>query len=156
RQLRAFFEAEALRERAGRNVAHHHFQRNDLHLANQLLAHVEPADEMRRHADIIKLLEDVLGDAVVENALAFDHLVLLGVERGSVVLEMLDQRSGLGTLIEDLRFAFVDTAAAAHRDVPWLEEIHVWLSLILSASRQDRRHDSGPWKPPRPRRQPSR
>ena len=37
---------------------------------------------------------------------------LLRVERGRVVLEILDQRAGLGTLVEDLGLAFVDLAAA--------------------------------------------
>jgi hypothetical protein len=46
--------------------------------------------------------------------------MFLRVERGRVVLEMLDQRSGLGTFVKDLRLAFVDAAAAAHRDIPWL------------------------------------
>src|SRR5215510_3206525 len=50
--------------------------------------------------------------------------MLFRIEGGRIVLEMLDQRSGLGALVEDLRLAFIDAAAAAHRGVPWLEEIH--------------------------------
>src|ERR1700724_3125753 len=131
RQLRAFLDAEPLRQGARGNVAHADFQRNDLDLADQLLAHVEPADEMGRHADVVQMLEDVFGDAVVEGALALDHLVLLGIEGGRVVLEMLDQGSRLGTLIEDFRLAFVDAATAAHGSVPWLCKIHwmPWLQL---------------------------
>src|ERR1700719_1030376 len=124
RQLRAFLDAEPLRQRARRDIAHADFQRNDLDLADQLLTHVEPADEMGRHADVVEMLEDVFGDAVVEDALALDHLVLLGIEGGRVVLEMLDQGSRLGTLIEDFRLAFVDAATAAHGSVPWLCKIH--------------------------------
>ena len=41
RQLRAFLDAEARRERARGDVAHHDLERNDLDLANQLLAHVD-------------------------------------------------------------------------------------------------------------------
>ena len=122
RQLRALLDAEPLRQRARRDVAHDNLERDDLHLADQLLAHVEPADEMRRHADVVEVLEHVFGDAVVEDALAFDHLVLLGIEGGGVVLEMLDQRSRLRSFIEDLRLAFIDAAAAAHRSVPWFVE----------------------------------
>ncbi len=59
RQLRALLEAEARRERAGGDVAHHHLERDDLDLADELLAHVQPADEMRRHADVVQVLEDV-------------------------------------------------------------------------------------------------
>ena len=119
-----------VRQRAGGDVAHHDFERNDLDLADQLLAHVEPADEMRRHADVVQVLEDVFRDAVVEHALAFDHLVLLGVEGGRVVLEMLDQRSGLGAFVKDLRLAFINAAAAAHRGVPWFVKIH-WMPWLL-------------------------
>ena len=124
RQLRALLDAEALRQRAGRDVAHHNLERNDLHLADQLLAHVHPADEVRRHADLVQVLEHVLRDAIVQHALTFDHLMLLGIEGGRVVLEVLDQGARLGSFVENLRLAFIDTATAAHRDVPWLEEIH--------------------------------
>src|SRR5512141_838824 len=56
----------------------------------------------------------MLGDAVVEDALAADGAALLGVEGGRVVLEILDQRTRLRTLIEDLGLAFVDLAATDH------------------------------------------
>ena len=125
RQLGSFLDAESLRQRAGRDIAHHHFERNDLDLANQLLAHVEPADEMRRHSNVVEVLEDVFRDAIVEHALAFDHLVLFRVEGGRVVLEVLDQCSGLRSLIEDLGLAFVDAATAAHRRVPWFVNVHL-------------------------------
>jgi hypothetical protein len=38
----------------------------------------------------------MFGNAVVENALPVDRALLLRVERGGVVLEILDQRAGLG------------------------------------------------------------
>ena len=118
----------------GGDVAHDDLERDDLDLADQLLAHVEAADEMRRDADLVEMLEDVLGDAVVEHALAVDDLVLLGVEGGGVVLEVLDQRAGLGTLVEDLRLAFIDATAAVHRRIPWFEEIHGRGSWEMSRS----------------------
>ncbi len=40
------------------------------------------------------------------------------VEGGGVVLEVLDERAGLGTLVEDLGLAFVDAAAAVHGGIP--------------------------------------
>jgi hypothetical protein len=83
------------------------------------------ADEVRRYADLVQVLEDVFGDAVVEDALALDDVMLLRVERGRIVLEMLDQRTRLGSFVEDLRLAFIDAATAAHGSVPWLEKIHV-------------------------------
>ena len=124
RQLGALLDAEALRQRAGRDVPHHHLQRHDLDLANQLLAHVEAADEMGRHPDVVEVLKQVLRNPVVEDALALDHLVFLGIERGRVVLEVLDQGSRLRAFIQDLGLAFINTASTAHWDVPCFVEIH--------------------------------
>src|SRR5690606_9888550 len=42
-QLRALFETEALAQRAGGEIAHHHLERDDLDLADQLLAHIDAA-----------------------------------------------------------------------------------------------------------------
>ena len=114
RQLGAFLEAEAGRQRARRDIAHHDLERNDLDLANELLAHVDAADEMRRHADVVEALKQILGNPVVQDPLALDHLVLLGVEGGRVILEMLDERPRLGPLVKDLRLAFVDASATVH------------------------------------------
>ena len=111
-------------ERARRHVADHHFERNDLHLANQLLAHVQAADEVGRDADLVQMLEEVFRDPVVEHALAVDHFMLLGIEGGRVILEVLDQRTGFRALIEDLRLALIDATATIHRRVPWFEKIH--------------------------------
>jgi hypothetical protein len=99
---------------AGDDIAHHDLDRDDLDLADQLLAHVEAADEVGGDADPAEQGEDMLGDTVVEHALAVDRALFLRVERGGVVLEILDQRAGFGTLIEDLCLAFVDLAAACH------------------------------------------
>src|SRR5665213_3295298 len=124
RQLGTFLDTEPLRQRARRHVPHHHLQRHNLNFANQLLAHVETADEMGRHPDVVEVLEQVLRDPVVEDALALDDLVFLGVERGRIVLEVLDQGSRLRTFIEDLRLAFINAASPAHWDVPCIVEIH--------------------------------
>src|SRR3546814_4884 len=113
-KLRPLLDAEALRQRARRDVAHDHFDRHDLDLPDQLLAHVEAADEVVRHADIAEQGEDMLRDPVVEHALAIDRPALLRVERGRVVLEILDQRARFGAFVKDLGFAFVDLAAAGH------------------------------------------
>ena len=124
RQLRALLEAEAGRQRPRCDVAHDDLERNDFDLANQLLTHVDSADEMGGHADVVQPLEDIFRDSIVENALAFDHLMLLRVERGRVILEILDEGAGLRALVEDLGFAFIDASAAVHAVRPWLEEIH--------------------------------
>src|SRR5690606_37684725 len=114
RELRAFLDAEARRQRTRRDIAHHAFERDDLDFADQLLAHVQAAHEMRRYADIVQILEDVFRNPVVEHALAIEDVVLLRVEGSRIVLEVLDERSRLGTLIKDLRLAFVNSAAAVH------------------------------------------
>ena len=129
RQLRALLDAQPGRQRARGDVSDDDRKRNDLNLADQLLAHVEPADEVRRHADVVEPLEQVLRNPVVEDALAFDHLVLLGVESGGVVLEMLDQRSRFRSFVKDLRLAFIDATAAAHRNVPWFVNVH-WVPWL--------------------------
>jgi hypothetical protein len=71
---------------------------------------------MRRDADVIQPGEDVFADPVVDYALAVDCSALLRVERGGIVLEVLDQGARLGTFVEDLGLAFVDLAATRHRD----------------------------------------
>ena len=114
RQLGAFLDAEALGQRSRGDVAHHDFDRDDLDLPDQLLAHVQPADEVRRHADRRERGKDVLGNAVVDHAFAADRAALLRIERGRIVLEILDQGAGLRTLVKDLGLALVDLAAASH------------------------------------------
>ena len=141
RQLRALLDAEPRRQRAGGDVAHHDFERDDLHLADQLLAHVEPPDEMGRNPDFVEVLEYVFGDPVVENAFTFDHFVFLGVEGGRVVLEVLNQRSRFRAFIEDLRLAFVNAAAATHRDIPWFLKVHGMPWFLFVSCRDPRRRD---------------
>ncbi len=140
-QLRAFLDTEARRERAGRDIAHHDLERNDLHFADQLLAHVQTADEMRRHADVVQILEYIFRNPVVQHAFAFNHFVFFGVEGGRIVLKMLDQRSWFGSFVQDLRLSFIDFAAAAHRCVPCLVKIHrtAGFRLLLLNPRRKRK-----------------
>src|SRR5712675_551197 len=69
-------------------------------------------------------MKQVLRNPVVEDALALDHLVFLGIERGRIILEVLDQGSRLRTFIQDLGLAFINAASTAHWDVPCFVEIH--------------------------------
>src|SRR4051812_16388008 len=124
RQLGAFLDAEALRQRSRRHVPHHHLQRHDLDLANQLFTHVEAADEMGRHPDIVEVLKQVLRNPVIEDTLALDHLMFLCIERGRIVLKVLDQGSRLRAFIQYLGLAFINAASTAHWDVPGFVEIH--------------------------------
>jgi 2-oxoisovalerate dehydrogenase E1 component len=128
RQRLAFLDAEALGDRAGGDIAHHDFDRDDLDLPDELLAHVEAADEVGRDADVVEAREDIFADAVVDHALAVDRALLLGVEGGGVVLEILDQRARFRPFVEDLGLAFVDLAATGHNPA-W----DMLLSFVASA-----------------------
>ena len=95
---------------------------------------------MGRHADLAELREDVLGDAVVEHALALDQRVLLVVEGRGIVLEMLNEGAGLGSLVEDLGLALVYTAPPVHSlhphacvSVGWTGAPDFWLPLEIAA-----------------------
>ena len=98
----------------GRDIAHYDFDRDNLHLSHQLLTHVEPLDEVVRNADMPQKSEDMLRDAIVYDALAIDRALFLGIERGRIVLEILDQRSGFWPFVKDLGLAFVNLATAIH------------------------------------------
>src|SRR5688500_15567790 len=74
---------------------------------------------MGRYSHRVQMIEDVFGNAVVQNALSVDDFMLLRVEGGGVVLEMLNQCSGLRPLIEDLGLALEDAAAAVHGSHLW-------------------------------------
>lgn len=63
---------------------------------------------MRRDTNAFELGHQVGGNAVVQNALAGDDGFLFGVKGCSVVLEILDKRSGFGAFIDNFGFAFVD------------------------------------------------
>ena len=107
---------EPLRQAAGGDVADHHLERDDLHLADELLAHVQAADEVGGNADLGQPHHQVFADAVVQHALAGDDALLLRVEGRRIVLEILHERAGLGTLEQDLGFSLVELAAAGHHD----------------------------------------
>ena len=110
----AFLDPQTLGHRPGGDVAHHHFQRDDLHFLDKLFAHVQAAHEMGGHADARKLGHQIFADAVVQNTLAFDRVFLGAIAGGGVVLEILDDGAGLGAFVQDLGLAFINDAAAFH------------------------------------------
>src|SRR3546814_17094079 len=87
------------------------FDRHDLDLADKLLAHVEAADKVGRNPDLAEQGEDMLGNPVVEHALARNRALLLGVEGGGVILDILDDSARIRAFVTDLYIAFVDSAA---------------------------------------------
>ena len=114
RQRLTLFDAQPLADRTGSNVADHHFDGNDLNLPNQLLAHVQAADEMGGDANMRKAGEHMFTDAIVDNTLAVDRALFLSIEGGGIILEILDDRARFGAFIEDFGLAFVDLAATGH------------------------------------------
>src|SRR3984957_17008081 len=104
----AFLDPQPLGHGTGGDIAHHHFQGNDLDFLDQLLAHVEAAHEMGGHADGGQLGHQIFADAVVEDALALDGVLLGAIAGGGVILEILDDSAWLGALVKNLGFAFVD------------------------------------------------
>src|ERR1044071_8322283 len=69
---------------------------------------------MRRYADRVQLIHQIFADAVVEDALAVERRLFGGVEGRGVVLEILDNRAGLRTLVGDVGLSFVNLPAAFH------------------------------------------
>ena len=65
-------------------------------------------------ADMRQAGKDMFGHAVIDHAFACNRTLFLRVKRGGIVFELLDQRSGLWTFIQDLGLAFVNFAAAGH------------------------------------------
>jgi hypothetical protein len=68
------------------------------------------------------MIENELGNPVVENAFTFDHFMLLFVEGGGVVLEKLDEGSRFGPFIENFGLALINSAASAHLEKILCEE----------------------------------
>ena len=64
-----------------------------------------------------QLGHQIFADAVVEDALALDRVLLGAIAGGGVVLEILDDGARLGAFVKDLGLAFVDDAAALHGDI---------------------------------------
>ena len=69
---------------------------------------------MGRDAHFTELLKQELGDPVIEDALTFNAVLFFLVERGCIVLEVLDERARFWSLIQDLGLALVNPPPAAH------------------------------------------
>jgi hypothetical protein len=65
---------------------------------NQLLPHVEPLDEVGRHANIVEVLENVFGDPVVEDPLPSMTSCFFAL-KAVASSEVLDQRSRFRSFI---------------------------------------------------------
>src|SRR5205814_3318054 len=81
---------------------------------DQLLAHTEAADEMGRNPDRLQLHHQIFGNPVVEHTLSFENGALFRVKGGGVVLEILHERAGLRSFVQDFGFALVNRASPFH------------------------------------------
>ena len=76
---------------------------------------------MRRDTDFRQTGHDEFGNHVVQDAFAGNGAALLCVERRGIVLEILDDGSGLGTFVQNLGFTLVDGLLSGHwRDLSHL------------------------------------
>jgi len=86
----ALFAAEPLRHRTRDDISHHGFDRNDIQAFAQHLAIVQAAHKMGSDPGAFQQREEQFRHPVVHHALGFDGPALFGVERGRIVLEVLD------------------------------------------------------------------
>ena len=76
---------------------------------------------MGRNTDLAYACHQELGNPVIDHTLTGDRSLFLVIERGGVVLEVLDQGSRFRAFEKDFSLPLVDTSAAGH-DVPQLSE----------------------------------
>ena len=95
RRLRALLDAEALGHRTGDDVAHDHLQRNDRHLAADLVAVVDRLDVVGLDAGLLELLENNRRNGIVQHALSLDRGLLDVVESRSRILVVDDDLIGI-------------------------------------------------------------
>ena len=108
RKLHTLFDAEALAERAGRDVADDDFERDDVDAFDELVRVVYLLHEVRLYAVVGEKLEELRRDLVVENALAAHGRLLLSVESGEAVLILDYHIVRVFGRVKSLGFAFVD------------------------------------------------
>ena len=113
RQNGAFRNAQTLGQRARDDIANDDLDGNNLDLADKLLAHIQAAHKMRRHADLAQLHHQVFGNAVVKDAFAGDRAPFSVVVRGCIVLEILHKGARFGAFEQNLGLSLKNATAAA-------------------------------------------
>ena len=103
----AFGQAKPGTDRACGNVSHHDFEGDDCHLTHKLFTVVETTDEMGGNPQFAKGAHNLFRNDIVHDAFFADGTFFLCVECGGVVLEILDNCSGLGAVKQDFGLAFV-------------------------------------------------
>ena len=106
RQRGSLFDAQPLGHGARRDIAHDNLQRDDLDRPDQLFPHIDTLDEVCRHPNRGEARHEELAQAIVEHALAINHIPFFCVEGRGIVLEILDERSWLWALVQNFSLAF--------------------------------------------------
>src|SRR5699024_1781080 len=89
-QLFSFLHAHALGKASRSYVADNHFQGNDIHFLYGRLPVRQLLHKMGGNSGLLKLLEHIVGHAVVHHTLAGDGSFFLSVERGGVIFVIHD------------------------------------------------------------------
>ena len=108
RKLHALLYAEALAERAGRDVADDDLERDDVDALYELVRLVYLLDEVRLDAVVGEKLEELRRNLVVEDALAAHRRFLLPVEGREAVLIFDNDIVRVFGRVKPLGLAFVD------------------------------------------------
>ena len=77
--MQTLFESKPRRKGACCHIAHNYLEWNDFHFADQLLAHVHAANEMRWHANGVQLAEDKFGNLFFNFAVLAIFISCLGL-----------------------------------------------------------------------------
>src|SRR5262249_3014025 len=91
---------------------------HDLAAPDEHVAIGEAPHQMRRDAVLFQVAEEHFRHSVVQHTLGHDGAAFLRVERGRVVLEVLDQEVRIRGAVDLLRLAFVEKLTAVHRRPP--------------------------------------
>ena len=111
-------KAQKAAKRTCRAVTDDNFQRNDLYFLDQHFTVIQGLDVMGNNAPRLKHLENFRRDFVINDALLVYGPLLGGIERGRVILEILDDKIGIVRRIKNFGFAFVDFVALFHYLIP--------------------------------------
>ena len=112
----ALFHAVALGEGTGGNVADDDLQGHDGDFFHHGLPVGDLLDEVGGHARFFQLLHQVIGQLVVDDALADDGALLGAVERGGVVLVVHDHQIRIVGGKDFLGFSFIELLEFFHDD----------------------------------------
>ena len=69
---------------------------------------------MGRHTDLTQPQHQIFADTIVQHTLAGDGALLFVAKGRRIILEVLDQCTGLGAFEQNLGLAFINLSASGH------------------------------------------